>query len=35
MNNQNIDGLSSQIAVMAENLSMKNVSNESLKRIKG
>lgn len=30
MNNQNIDGLSSQIAVMAENLSMKNVSNESL-----
>ena len=30
MSNQNIDGLSSQIAVMAENLSMKNVSNESL-----
>lgn len=30
MNNQNIDGLSSQIAVMAENLSMKDVSNESL-----
>ncbi len=30
MSNQNTDGLSSQIAVMAENLSMKNVSNESL-----
>ena len=30
MSTQNIDGLSSQIAVMAENLSMKNVSNESL-----
>lgn len=30
MSNENIDGLSSQIAVMAENLSMKNVSNESL-----
>lgn len=30
MNNQNTDGLSNQIAVMAENLSMKNVSNESL-----
>lgn len=30
MNNQNTDGLSSQLAVMAENLSMKNVSNDSL-----
>lgn len=30
MSNQNTDGLSNQIAVMAENLSMKNVSNESL-----
>lgn len=30
MSNQTIDGLSSQIAVMAENLSMKDVSNESL-----
>jgi len=30
MSNQNTDGLSSQLAVMAENLSMKNVSNDSL-----
>lgn len=30
MSNQNTDGLSNQIAAMAENLSMKNVSNESL-----